>query len=41
MTSTSTMDGLGEGQRLREHLVKEMDVIGAFRLPHSLVKLVK
>ena len=38
MTSTSTMDGLGEGQRLREHLVKEMDVIGAFRLPMGTQK---
>lgn len=33
MTSTGTMDGGKEAGRLREHLIKEMDVLGAFRLP--------
>ena len=38
MTSTGTMDGVGEGQRLRQHLVSQMDVIGAFRLPMGTQK---
>ena len=38
MTSTGTMDGIGEGQRLREHLIQKMDVIGAFRLPMGTQK---
>jgi N12 class adenine-specific DNA methylase len=38
MTSTGTMDGTGEGQRLRQHLVSQMDVIGAFRLPMGTQK---
>ena len=38
MTSTGTMDGIGEGQRLRQHLVKHMDVIGAYRLPMGTQK---
>ncbi|RLA50077.1 MAG: hypothetical protein DRQ98_13330, partial [Gammaproteobacteria bacterium] len=33
MTSTGTMDGVGEASRLRARLVEDMDVIGAYRLP--------
>jgi hypothetical protein len=38
MTSTGTMDGTIEAQKLREHLVTEMDVIGAYRLPMGTQK---
>lgn len=38
MTSTGTMDGTGEAARLRAHLVKYLDVIGAFRLPMGTQK---
>jgi len=38
MTSTGTMDGVGEAQRLRKHLTDKMDVIGVFRLPMGTQK---
>ncbi len=38
MTSTGTMDGTVEAQKLREHIVKQMDVIGAYRLPMGTQK---
>lgn len=38
MTSTGTMDGITEAKKLREYLVKHLDVIGAFRLPAGTQK---
>src|SRR5665811_159578 len=38
MTSTGTMDGTGEAQKLRKSLMGQMDVIGAFRLPMGTQK---
>jgi N12 class adenine-specific DNA methylase len=38
MTSTGTMDGSVEAAKLRAHIIKDMDVIGAFRLPMGTQK---
>jgi hypothetical protein len=38
MTSTGTMDGTTEAKKLRQHLVKQADVLGAYRLPMGTQK---